>query len=214
MKQNYKCLEEQHYKAQEKIQSLINEKRGEFDTKTVEKVDSGLKPSALFPCDKCTKNFVTPESLKSHQQRKHHLIAEKHESSDDNEKDSDPNHLRSPQDEDLQNRAEDLPMPSAEIESAKSNGENSALNNNNNDNESNANCTVCFQKTQINSSSIAIQCEVTNIESQETPPKSEDLETRKDVTGDNLGNNLNKLFVFGFLNDGFYMQLLCIASFQ
>lgn len=49
------------------------------------KVNS-IKSQTLFSCDQCTKNFLSVDSLKSHQQRKHSVIEEKHESSDDNEK--------------------------------------------------------------------------------------------------------------------------------
>lgn len=86
MKYNYKCLEEQHYKAQERIQSLLKEFQNQRNIKGDAVSNRNSTPSSLYPCDQCTKNFLTSESLKSHQQRKHSIIEEKHELSDDNEK--------------------------------------------------------------------------------------------------------------------------------
>ncbi|XP_055309235.1 cilium assembly protein DZIP1L isoform X2 [Sitodiplosis mosellana] len=149
LKHNYKCLEEQHYRAQERVQSLLKEKNGAED-------DKG--PSSLFPCDQCTKNFLTLDSLKSHQQRKHTAIGEKHELSDDNEKDVSPKEV-----------INNLSMQS--ISNIHNNNENNS-NNNNNDNEINADCMVCSQKmeSKTNSSSIAIQCEL-NIQQNQNDTK-------------------------------------------
>lgn len=178
MKHNYKCLEEQHYKAQERIQSLLKELNGQEDVKG---------PPSLYPCDQCTKNFLTLDSLKSHQQRKHSVIAEKHELSDDNEKEycedekhespkESPNKLKiSMQSDFLIPKKDDPP----------------SNNNNNNDYEPNAetNCMVCSKKAKTNLSSIAIQCEVntfsnTNSESQNIQPGQVDTKTEKDHPND------------------------------
>lgn len=153
MKYNYKCLEEQHYKAQERIQTLLKEIKGHQNTKENQLINSDSKPSSLYPCDQCTKNFLTSESLNSHQQRKHSDIEEKHELSDDNEK----------QNDDLEKHSLKNEPCLEQVEAHKP--VDLINNNNNNDNETNANCTECFKKTKITSSSVAIQCEAKNIQS-------------------------------------------------
>lgn len=146
LKQNYKCIEEQHYKAQERIQLLLNENRSD------QAATQTHKPVSLYPCDQCTKNFLTADSLRSHQQRKHSTIEEKHELSDDNEK------------------GEINSVKTAIVEGEKSKQDTTILEhemlqfNNNNENESGANCETCSQRKKINSSSVAIQCDETIIE--------------------------------------------------
>lgn len=158
LKYNFKCLEEQHYKAQERIESLLKEIQSQQNVKGDHILSLNSTPSSLYPCDQCTKNFLTLESLKSHQHRKHSVIEEKHELSDDNEKQND----RSDKDD----LAKDVGENTQEMQPAHSDTADSQKGtfpsniNNNNDDESNANCTVCAQKNKINSSSIAIQCEV------------------------------------------------------
>lgn len=152
MKQNYKCLEEQHYKAQERIQSLL-----------VQIKCQNNDPSSLYPCDECTKNFLTLDSLKSHQQRKHSIIAEKHELSDDNEKENDQTDKEEPLEEAKPSDAPqtiqtDVANPEKDAEKDVSQLKNNN-NNNNDDNETNVNCNECSQKMKINSSTKAIQCE-------------------------------------------------------
>lgn len=188
MKQNYKCLEEQHYKAQERIQFLLMENKGEINRVS--------KPSSLYPCDQCTKNFLTADSLKSHIQRKH--SEEKHESCDENEKD------KSKEKEEEIEKGENNDCEErkniTENVSNKTNVENaepqqqepdskmgeSQLNNNNNEGENGANCTTCSEKSNINSSSKAVQCEVTNSGPKETTTnheksnESESLEQQSD----------------------------------
>lgn len=143
LKQNYKCIEEQHYKAQERIQLLLNEKRSDQAAIQIH------KPVSLYPCDQCTKNFLTADSLKSHQQRKHSTIEEKHELSDDNEK----------------GEIDSVKTAIGEGEKANQDATTSEhempQSNNNNENESGANCEACSQKKKINSSSVAIQCDET-----------------------------------------------------
>lgn len=126
------------------------------------------KPSSLFPCDQCTKNFLTAESLKSHQQRKHSGIDEKHELSDDNEKDKGKEKdscipERRGSLEDIPSNNANLTVSAVQKQTDNPENEISKLNNNNNDTETNANCIACSQKTKIRSASIAIQCEVDNI---------------------------------------------------
>lgn len=82
LKNSYKRLEEEYNKAQKRIQSLPN---GTIEEPT-DSADKIAKTNALFSCDQCTKNFLSADSLKSHRQRKHSVVEEKHESSDDNEK--------------------------------------------------------------------------------------------------------------------------------
>lgn len=143
LKQNYKCIEEQHYKAQERIQLLLNENRADQATVQIH------KPVSLYPCDQCTKNFLTADSLKSHQQRKHSAIEEKHELSDDNEKGD---------------------LNAAIVENEESHEKTTLLehdasqSNNNNESESSTNCEACSRRKKINSSSVAIQCGETIIE--------------------------------------------------
>lgn len=89
LKNNYKRLEDEFNKAQKRIQSLSN---GQID-EPLDNVENGVKSispkfSSLFSCDQCTKNFLTADSLKSHQQRKHSVFQEKHELSDENEKET------------------------------------------------------------------------------------------------------------------------------
>lgn len=159
MKHNYKCLEEQHYKAQERIQSLLNENRNQPNPKRDEIIaQRNLKPpTSLFPCDQCTKNFLSLDLLKSHQQRKHSVIEEKHELSDDNEKNDDSGGKKS-------NEIDLSPSPLVQSTPTECLEPHASLlknnNNNNNDNESNSNCKECAKKVKIHSSSIAIQCEV------------------------------------------------------
>lgn len=160
LKHNYKCLEEQHYKAQERIQFLLNENKNRLNLNEDEIITqcNQKPPVSLFPCENCHKNFVSSELLKSHQQRKHSAIEEKHELSDDNEKKDDHAAEINAQaiDELEQSLAPQL-NPSKCIES------NASSTNNNNNNESNTtNCTECSKKTKIHSSSIAIQCEVSS----------------------------------------------------
>lgn len=107
------------------------------------------KPVSLYPCDQCTKNFLTADSLKSHQQRKHSTIEEKHELSDDNEKGED-NSIKTNVNEN-EKATQDTAILENEI----------LPSNNYNENESSANCETCSQRKNINSSSVAIQCDET-----------------------------------------------------
>lgn len=143
LKQNYKCIEEQHYKAQERIQLLLSENRSDHGAMQTN------KPVSLHPCDQCTKNFLTADSLKSHQQRKHSTIEEKHELSDDNEK-GEINSVKSAMVEG-QSAKQDGTVSEHEMQQS----------NNNNDNELGASCETCSQRKKINSSSVAIQCDET-----------------------------------------------------
>lgn len=192
MEENYKCLEEQHYKAQERVQSLLKELSGQEDAKG---------PSSLYPCDQCTKNFLTLDSLKSHQQRKHTVIEEKHELSDDNEKDNNvvekdlspkvsPHKVDSLTPNGVENRQNEI----ADSNSNKNN------NNNNNDNEPNANCLICSEKLKTNSSSVATQCEVNtfsneNAETQKTQKSEDDIVKTAEVILKN-GNENCAMFIF------------------
>lgn len=143
MKHNHKCLEEQHYKAQERIQFMLKGKNGPEYIKDL---------SSLYPCDQCTKNFLTMNQLKSHQQRKHVVIREKHDLSDENEKNV---ILATHEEKELSSLQSNQKEESQSINN----------NNNNNDNDNSSNCIVCTQRTESksNSRSVAIQCEV-NIE--------------------------------------------------
>lgn len=85
IKNNYKRLEDEYNKAQKRIQMLSNG-NDEEASDNGESVKSA-KSTSLFSCNQCTKNFLTADSLKSHQQRKHSVFGEKHELSDENEKD-------------------------------------------------------------------------------------------------------------------------------
>lgn len=125
---------------------LLNENRA--DQATIQT----HKPVSLYPCDQCTKNFLTADSLKSHQQRKHSAIEEKHELSDDNEK------------------GDFNTGKTAIVDDEKSHQETTLLehdvsqSNNNNDSESSTSCDACSQRKKINSSSVAIQCDEAIIE--------------------------------------------------
>lgn len=171
LKYNYKCLEEQHYKAQERIQFLLREIKNQQDMKGSQSMKFNSKPSSLYPCDQCTKNFLTSESLKSHQQRKHSDIEEKHELSDDNEKQN--GHLdKQVSMDELEPNQEEMLMPVDE-----DSHQSIIINNNNNNNESNGNCTECCEKSKISSSSVAIQCEVNILQNGNIgPQKSHDVD--------------------------------------
>lgn len=144
MKHNYKTLENQYHKAQERIQSLLKEIKCQESTNC---------PSALYSCDQCTKNFLSFDSLKSHQQRKHTAISEKHELSDDNEKQNDYiNRISFVQEANL-NKV-DVISSAKEVLQSNANNKSYEI-----DNISNNNCTICSQKMKINSTSIATQYE-------------------------------------------------------
>lgn len=83
-------MEDEYNKAQKRFQLLSNGNGGEAAATDGENPVKLIPPKvqALFSCNQCTKNFLTADSLKSHQQRKHSVIEEKHELSDDNEKGS------------------------------------------------------------------------------------------------------------------------------
>lgn len=88
LKNNYKRMEDEYNKAQKRIQMLLSGNTAETEETVAENPVKSIstKSHALFSCNQCTKNFLTADSLKSHQQRKHTVIEEKHELSDDNEK--------------------------------------------------------------------------------------------------------------------------------
>lgn len=142
----------------------------------------------MFPCDRCTKNFLSSDLLKSHQQRKHSVIEEKHELSDDNEKRDD--HADDEFENENENENEigkNVPLQSEVQQTTPTKCVESHVpqsnNNNNNNNESiPTNCTECSNKGKINSSSIAIQCEVI----------SSQIGTEKMVPFDNLMSNAEK----------------------
>lgn len=165
MKHNHKCLEEQHYKAQERIQFMLKEKNGPEYIKEL---------SSLYPCDQCTKNFLTMDQLKSHQQRKHTVIREKHELSDDNEKDA----ILATHEEKKHLSLESSQKEESQLISNNNNNNKNINNNNDNDNNVNCiNCIVCTQRTESksNSSSIAIQCEVNIEQKNQNDTKMENL---------------------------------------
>lgn len=112
----------------------------------------------MYPCDQCTKNFLTTESLKSHQQRKHSTIEEKHELSDDNEK-GDSKAGENPKGDENSNKLE-----STIREETGASAQDISESNNNNENETNTNCNACTRKNDITSLSVAIQCELENID--------------------------------------------------
>lgn len=126
-------------------------------------------PVSLFPCENCHKNFVSSELLKSHQQRKHSTIEEKHELSDDNEKKDDHvAELNTQAIDELEKSPAPQLSPSKCIESNVS-----STNNNNNDESNTINCTECSKKSKIYSSSIAIQCEVSYPTAEQIEPAIE-----------------------------------------
>lgn len=96
--------------------------------------------------------------MKSHQQRKHSGIEEKHELSDDNEKGTaDADKMPEAENKTSQQMAQNLERPViSEHEAAQSN--------NNNENESSTNCDACSQRKRINSANVAIQCDVEIVE--------------------------------------------------
>lgn len=103
--------------------------------------------------------------MKSHQQRKHSVIEEKHELSDDNEKgDVKPDGVRIPEDGISLNQS----ISTVHIEKGVSD-QDISQSNNNNEHETGTNCDACSQKKKMNSSSIAIQCDVAIIGSKEVP---------------------------------------------
>lgn len=113
----------------------------------------------MYPCDKCTKNFLTAESLRSHAQRKHSAIEEKHESSDDNEKGNfNTDKTVIPVEE---NANQLISTVNSETSISK---QDVSQSNNNNENEATTNCNACLQKTGINSSSVATQCDMAIID--------------------------------------------------
>lgn len=171
-------MEEQHYKAQEHIQLLLNAP----DENPLKKGEKHLlatsKTSALFPCNQCTKNFLTADSLKSHEQRKHSPIEEKHESSDDNEKETSGKEVNEKKinekeisdkeaivKESNQANANTTKENTDKNEPLKSQEENQTeiahqvevSNNNNNDQKTN-DCTVCSKKMAMTCTHVAIQC--------------------------------------------------------
>lgn len=157
-------MEEQHYKAQERIQQLLesngnqNYKKNEFVN-----VENTVKPTSLYPCDNCTKKFLTADSLRSHQQRKHSTIEEKHELSDDNEKghnnvayDKKINETEAPKLVSNAEKDQKEEINALELESAQTPTE--TLNTNNNDGKPTQNCAECSKKLKTVSSSVAVQC--------------------------------------------------------
>lgn len=152
-------LEEEHYKAQERIQSLINV--AEQPLQTEKPIENASKTTSLFPCDQCTKNFLTADSLKSHQRRKHsetsESIAEKHERSDSSEKPKDIKENETVAEPNGNTQSEPKSLKE-QINSAER--EILQLNNNNNDDEPNANCATCLKKSKVDSTTVGIQCEV------------------------------------------------------
>lgn len=141
------------------------------------------KPVSLYPCDQCTKNFLTTESLKSHQQRKHSAIEEKHELSDDNEKDDFNTDETAIKDGEKSNQ---LLVSTVQEDALISKMDGSQLNNNN-DNELSTSCDACSQRKKINSSSVAIQCDVAIIDSKEAPT----MQTEINVANDGNSAELN-----------------------
>lgn len=140
------------------------------------------KPVSLYPCDQCTKNFLTADSLKSHQQRKHSAIGEKHELSDDNEKgDFDTgeavNKVGENSNQLLVSTAQEN-APISEIGGFQSN--------NNNDNGLSTNCDACSQRKKINLSNVAIQCDVAIVDSLEVST----MQTKINVTNDGNSRKL------------------------
>lgn len=125
---------------------LLNNNRAEQATMQTS------KPVSLYPCDQCTKNFLTADSLKSHQQRKHSAIEEKHELSDDNEKGA------------INGGKTAIVEGGKSQQDATISDHEILQSNNNNENESIANCEACSQKKKVNSSSVAIQCDAENDE--------------------------------------------------
>lgn len=139
-----------------------------------------IKELSLYPCDQCTKNFLTLDQLKSHQQRKHIVIREKHESSDDNEKDV----ILA-----TYEKNKSIPLQSRQKEESQLISNNNSNNRNNNDEDNDVKCIVCTRRTELKctASSIAIQCEV-NI----------DQKNQNDTKVENLLNGNTKKFYFQY----------------
>lgn len=150
LRQNYKRLEEEHYKAQEKIQLLqCQSKRSSL----VGNEEMPVSTSTLFACEHCTKNFLSEELLRAHNNRKH--IGKE---------------CPDQQHEKLQSELKQLKekMNAAEKEIFQINS-----NNNNNDipaptktaptitttEATDTVCSVCSKKSERAVSSVAIQCE-------------------------------------------------------
>lgn len=122
-------------------------------------IENHVKATSLFPCDQCTKNFLTADSLRSHQQRKHSTFDEKHELSDDNEKEKNSSKEK--------NIVKDAPKPKTPVEieldqyindseQATKQDQRALDKNNEVPKES---CTECSKKSKLSSSSVAVQCE-------------------------------------------------------
>lgn len=130
---------------------MLNENR--TDRTTIET----SKPVSLHPCDQCTKNFLTAESLTSHQQRKHSTVEGSHEMSDDNCEKCDIG------------KNEGEKSHESEDGEEKSTSEPNILQSNDNKvNESNTKCDACSERKKVSSSNVAVQCDVTITESPAT----------------------------------------------
>lgn len=145
------------------------------------------KPVSLYPCDQCTKNFLTADSLKSHQQRKHSAIGEKHELSDDNEKGD--NNAGKTVIVEGEKSHPDTPILEHEI----------LQSNNNNENESSANCEACSQKKMTHSLSVAVQCD-------ETINGSPLIQAKPNVASD--GKSRNKILNFILFEERFTKEYI------
>lgn len=176
-------MEEQHYKAQEQIQQLLESNRNDRSNKQNEPIiENHVKPTSLFPCDQCTKNFLTADSLRSHQQRKHSTFEEKHELSDDNEKEKSP-----PKKE---NTVMESPQPKTPVkeeleqhtnDSERGTQQHELAIDNNND-VSKESCTECSKKSKVSSSSVAVQCEGEKVpEIEPDKPETKQTETVDDT---------------------------------
>lgn len=151
---------------------MLSELNGNNDIRSIKQtesiVESHVKTKSLFPCDQCTKNFLTADSLRSHQQRKHSTFQEKHELSDDNEKEK-----NSPKEKNivLVSPKPNTPVEK-ELEQHINDSERGTIQDeraiDNNNDVPKKSCTECSKKSKVSSSSVAVQCEGENVPEIET----------------------------------------------
>lgn len=187
LRHSYKRLEEEHYKAQEKIQLL----QGQSKRSSLAGNDEmPTASSTLFRCEQCTKNFLSEELLRAHTNRKHNA-----------------RECPDQQHEKLQSELKQLKekMNAAEKEIFQ-------IDSSNDNNESAATmtkaksesvlaaqtvCSTCSKKSETVVSSVAVQCEdektleqvqpsnavdVSHVEAQQIPNKPNEIPVESAIT--------------------------------
>lgn len=143
LRYNYKRLEEEHYKAQEKIQLLqCQSKRSSL----VGNEEMLASTSTLHACEHCTKNFLSEDLLRAHNIRKHigkECPEQQHEK------------LQS----ELKQLKEKMNAAEKEILQINSNNNNNEIPTTKTSEATETMCSVCSKKSEMAVSSVAVQCD-------------------------------------------------------